>query len=1173
MNKFLIKAIILSLYACAFIFLWPYFIISEVLPNVYSSRNNANYLNYASLDQFKHCLEEQNILSYLRLRQKLYAFSFDELRQLQKYASKKPSFKELVNLISGVCAKKYNIYVFKEDFFLGNIPVMEPLPFYKGDDYIIEKIARSTERLYFNNLELPYRNNLLKGIDNNLFVNTNFAFKTDDSAAVPSDAGLVLKHIDTQYMFQGIEHKWQYKLKSSNIYNTSHERLIVKKYCENRIQPLILGDTVIFRNAYRLFAIGLDSGKQLWSISPDISGEEFYQTVAPWYTSPYGYEMAFDNGTIYAELAGRLVAYNISSEGNPVLKWKSDLGEYVLTTKPVSLKNILVLGLINGRGELWACGFSKEDGTLKWSTYVGLSGFSSPLCSVSAVSKDKIFLATNHGILICLNSADGQIVWLRKYESNKYSVFEWFSKQQSSYKNREHEGFIEFDSQFIIVNEEENSLAYKPRESDVLYLLNPATGKLIDEIRNDPSKYAIISMNGSMLIMLDIHNENNIQFLIVNYPEGKILYKRKLCNGKLSGIAYKNKEELSFKVGSRIYTVFFSNGSVKLREMNSGEQGWLLECNDTFLFLAGNDTVKCFRIGGDSQDLCLHKSKTEKQEELLLAFDGILDNITQIDGVNKTNGGKNSERLLKQLKASCVPAQKIIPAIISNLNRLKGSRQESFFEELNGLYGDEIVEYKGVSLRFNGFLQALELLKNTLQYESWRNPAKLTLRSELVAPDNLSVLPINVISGNTPDFFILSHNYMVYCVDESGKILWSKKVAFKQQAHGAKDIEVYLCNGVLIINDKINVIAVHSKTGNYIWSVTNDVGLDKNIFLQDLRGIEYKLAFFDNNILLVHGNKINSIDPYTGFCNKETMVPVDNIEGILVFDKRTALFTSKEIPSKKLFLWTVKKHRKYDIYILNNNLETLNKASFGNKIKNFQYFDLCLFDKKIVILLPFGLYTYNTGTGGIKRFLNFSGYHKAYFRMRKSKEDLILIRPFDSILGFKPGINSLLVKWSHQFGTEPVKSILEEDLKTSFAVDDSNAVVFTKNHNNYSLILIRTKDGLVIWESQLGHITGEFADLYNIHLVDNYIYLIMYSALKFSRGIVQEELKKTGKFACNLYPVLMKINRTTGDLEYVKEFTHIVNFGYARGMITHTKNFVLFTINGNKMFSERRNKI
>lgn len=1170
MSKNVINEINAFLWICIFIFLLPCKVVADVFPEVYPLKDTINSFNQISPNRIKHCFEEGNILDYLYLRRELYGFTFDKLSQLKEYLNKKPAYRALANLVNEIYIEKSNIYTFKEEFLLNNVPSDKYLPFYKDEDRVIEKIAQSAERLYFNNLKLFYKSNSLRNINDNLFVNSRLALKIDNFFKMIRKTGDLPKPKPADYVLQKVVGEWGYKLKADNNYNRSHERALVKLYCENIIQPILLKNIVLLRNAYRLFALDLYSGKQIWSVSPDTSDEEFYETAIHLHHIPYGYGMLFDKGIVYAELAGMLVAYDINIQIKPVLKWKNDLGEYTLATVPVIMKDILVASLINARGELWVSGFSESNGALKWSTYIGLSSFAAPVCVVPAEKTDnKLFLATNHGILICINASDGQLVWVRKYEPNEYSVFKWFFEKQFLRKNLEHEGFIEFDSQFIVLDEAANTLAYKPRESEVLYLLNPKTGELLDEIRNDLKRYTIISMLGSGLIMLDKQDKDSIQFLVIRYPDGQVLYRKKLGSGKLLGIAYKNKKELAFKVGNTVYAVDYNDAGVKLSEIDSKERGWLIGYKKDFIFLGEKNNVRCLDIVKKRQYFYnQHNQFLENQQKLLLEINAILDGNIGTDVSNKGHMDKRIDFLFDSLKVAHIQAQQIVPAIIRNLGKLKSNSQRAFFSKLGNLYGNEIIEYKEVSLKFDGFLRGLGLLESIFKKENVQLPGATALKNKIFASDNVSLLPIKVISGTEPDFFILSHNDMVYCVDESGGILWSRKVAYREQAHDAKRIDVYLYNGIIIINDKINVVAVNNRTGGYLWSVTDKGVYDKNIFVKEGDKIEYKLEFLGNKIFLVHENKISIIDSLTGFCSRESILAVDNIDKIFIFDEKIILITRKIVVFKKLFSNTVKKENRYAICMLNNNLATLNYVNLGKRIGSYKYFDLCLFKKNIVMLSPFQVSVYDSAIGKISKFYNFNNSPEAY--LIKNSDNLILIKPFKSLVGFKLKGVSLTAKWSFDFESENVKSTLNENLKTSFTIDGTNVMAFIKKGSDYSLISINTDSGTKAWECSLSSIGGKFGDIYNIHCVDNFIYILMSSAFKHSDSALQNQYRGEEVLAFNVYPVLIKINKITGELEYIKEFPHIVSFGYKRGAIVHTKNYVLVTVNGGCIFTERR---
>ena len=62
--------------------------------------------------------------------------------------------------------------------------------------------------------------------------------------------------------------------------------------------------------------------------------------------------MAIDNGILYAEISGVLIAIDVSSD-LPEDVWELPLGQYTLASKPYVVSDGLFTSLINRKGELW----------------------------------------------------------------------------------------------------------------------------------------------------------------------------------------------------------------------------------------------------------------------------------------------------------------------------------------------------------------------------------------------------------------------------------------------------------------------------------------------------------------------------------------------------------------------------------------------------------------------------------------------------------------------------------------------------------------------------------------------------------------------------------------------------------------------------------------------------
>ena len=145
-----------SIFICSFIFslsLLQYGTPAEGSDNLLKI-NVSDFIKHTDLNELESNIKKGNILDYLRMRQRLYSFTFDELNELKKHIKKNASMEFLASLIDNISEEKAELYNFKESFLLNNKSLLEGFPFFPDEERIIDGIMIKSERLYFNNLKL-----------------------------------------------------------------------------------------------------------------------------------------------------------------------------------------------------------------------------------------------------------------------------------------------------------------------------------------------------------------------------------------------------------------------------------------------------------------------------------------------------------------------------------------------------------------------------------------------------------------------------------------------------------------------------------------------------------------------------------------------------------------------------------------------------------------------------------------------------------------------------------------------------------------------------------------------------------------------------------------------------------------------------------------------------------
>jgi len=473
----------------------------------------------ANIELLNNYLSDRRILNFFKVREKLLTLSYERLRDLKILASNNSAFAQLDKLLARcISTMERESFSCPEDILVNNAPLALDCPFYEdtGSSLKITDLKHYAETLYFYNLKLMYRENSLVQKTDTLWQSAKDLFSKPliRSLSEPTN----------QFPFDRLAVKaslmFSYNVKEDNKNAWIFGRQLLKDYDGAGLCPVIYEDKVILRNEYSLFCLDILSGKQIWSFSNEDSlGQEFYQTFWNPHQNSYGYELLLEGGMVFSELDAKLIAVKLRDNSVPELIWRRSLGEYTVCTKPVKRENALVAGLINSRGELWICGFNARDGNLQWNTYIGISAFLSPACTISAIENDRVYIGTNHGLLVCLNPADGEIVWLKKYAPKKYAYLDYLLQNRDALPV---EYFVSYDTQFIELGGD-GFLYYKPRESDYIYILDPASGSLKEEILIDSQEYYCLrALSGKMLLLEKNNNAvKDLKLKIVELESGK----------------------------------------------------------------------------------------------------------------------------------------------------------------------------------------------------------------------------------------------------------------------------------------------------------------------------------------------------------------------------------------------------------------------------------------------------------------------------------------------------------------------------------------------------------------------------------------------------------------------------------------------------------------------------
>jgi len=1153
-------------------------------------------INLSNLSKKENCdllnrnLSEENLLNYFKAREKILSMPYEEITQIRELTKNTDSMQALNKLLDSIISKKENegVYLLQEDIFVNNIPQLLDSPFCFTDkkEHNISELTPYAEHIYFDNLKLTYKvSNLLEKTEG-FFINPEEYNDSNKRKLLPQ----AIKRIDT-FRLESLANKatglWSYVLEDDNLNNFLFDsRQWFKRYEENAIRPIIYKGTVILRNEYRLFCLELSTGRQIWSFgSLDTNGYEHYQTYRHPHHNAYGYELFLGQNTIYTELSGKLVAVTIEDIFKPKFVWEHDLGEYTVCTSPISSNGILMVGLINAKGEFWIVGFDSKEGVLKWNIYIGTTSFLSPVCEMSISADYRVFIATNHGVLICLNSINGKIIWIRKYSPKNYSLFDYLHK---SYYNETSSGsgFISYDTQFLELDDN-NFLYYKPRESDYLYTINTKNGEVKDKILIDSDNYYILRGGNGKGILLNKTGSKDTKLKIIDLQSGAQLDHILIKNGKFKGVNYINNEEMLIKLDNTLHYLKIQKNKINHKQINSFLDGWLLNSSGRFIFIAKNRTLSCEdtskQIGrfyeSPYKEYLEQRKSIKKNFIKAIQLDPTSKELTQL--INK---------LLVDIKASNLPLNDFSPLILNNLEQLKQPNWNYFFSELKKYYVNEVITYKDVEIKFVNFLSEVGLIDpihkvNSANYNKDRS--FIGKNNFKARGEKIFLLPVNVVKGSKAvDFFLLLNNDQLLCVNEEGSIRWNSKTFYNViiNAEGTNyatdknkgrlytgDIEAFLYDDILIINDRVNIIGIDVSNGTYIWSMTNKgesfleqkqlplKEQDRNLLFRNygvkrsfLKNVMFYTKFIGNQLLIVHGNKIYSINPVTGFCNRYSELNIEGIIDIAISGERIYLLS--------YFL--------DNLLVLDKDFKEVGKYSL-NFIENKEgYPQLIIVNDYIVIHVNSCLYFVDIKNGLLKS--KFSLGHNDRNYIESYKNNLLSIVPFQKVNSYRIEDGSLIVDWELNISSDGPKifPLFGQASRYYFIIDGQILLPFS-NKGNYYFLSVELDTGKKRWKRYIRGVEGLFHNLSDYQNLNGIINFIISTVHTGEEPKSNAELKPD-KTVTYIKSYLLGLDLNNGKILKNKKLSNI-NFrnAFENTILIKTKNYFAYVIYGNFLQVEK----
>lgn len=853
------------------------------------------------------------------------------------------------------------------------------------------------------------------------------------------------------------------------------------------------------------------------------------------------------------------------------------MGEYTAAARPILTGEILVVTLINSRGELWACGFNSQKGSLEWSTYIGTSSFLSPVCKINSFINGKVIIGTNHGVLACLDHLTGEIIWLRKYAPKHYGLCDYWFK--GYYKDKLfNTGSIEYDTQFLNPAGS-RAIYYKARESDLFYILDPGTGRLKEEVLIDPGKLFLLGTQNNKAIFLKKKSakRNNMELKVVELNSGKQLFNKSIPAGALQGIIKIDENSTIFKVKDRIHFLMTNADNIVHREVQIKADGWLLSFKDGSAIIKNGPAIS--RIELFKKEYRINKNNYEVAE-YFKRIQRIKDSLRFLleSGKEDSNSAELRRSLLAQVKEPGIPLPEIFPVIAKNLQKGGSPEWKEFFAGLTNLYGKEVVNYKGIDLLFSNLMREKfpDLKEGHVKPDQREKNDHSGRNSFLVRADTVFPIPIKVIKGlSPPGFFLLLNNDQLICAAEQGDILWEREVfscaGWKMLIRDSKVvpadatiIKAYLYDDTLIINDGVSLLAVKALDGSYLWSMTNYGELVaqearkpftgySHFEKYNLRGTKFEdkvfyAEFIDDSLLAARGNKVYLINPLTGYCKDYCQLQGVTPIGMQSSEGRILIFTTDRLK------------------VLNKELTLIGDLAFDTLGGDKEKVPDLTFAKEInIIKINSRLYKLDLKNISLKD-ISTGDREKTY--LDSFEEKILILSPFVRLTAYRLELGQLKTDWV--YNVEPANGPLFWKSKGRaseyYFITGGRLLMPIRKSGDYFIVCIDLRTGKKLWEQCLKGIDGLFYNLSDFVNNKGKVGFII-STVDCKHNEKRIELLDEESMAGNVYinSSLFWLDVADGRIAKNEKLPAICFMGYKNANITESESLFLYGINGNKV--------
>lgn len=1139
-------------------------------------------------------LSHGNLLDYFSIREKLLSLTYDDLNDVFLALENRKILGNLKHLVIAVMAKQKNeVFSLQEDIFVNNVPFPEKSPFYPdaGSELKISELKPYAEHAYFYNLALNHCANKLTKKDDFFWVGSkkNEGEERGSLDLENKDADADTLEIKTRRNGT-IDALWTYRCREELLanYPQADMRQWVKTYEEPLLFPTVYGDRVILRNEYRIFCLDRSSGEEIWSFAnEDKSGRENYKTVRHPHQNSYGGEFLLANEVLYTELNGRLIAIDLKRADDPKLLWECGLGEYTVASKPVLVEDILIVGLINAKGEFWFCGFQDSQGEIEWTTYIGTSSFLSPVSAISAVFGNQAVIATNHGILACLYAQDGTIVWIRKYTPKKHSYYKYWNDLRTK-------DIISYDTGFLQACNR-GFLYYKPRESDFLYVLDPKDGQLKERVLIDSDRFYLLGILAGDAVLLEKATsiEKNAQLKITELTTGKLVYGLRIEGSVMLGASNIRNDCLIFKTERSLHKVEFAQGHILHESWNVNSQGWLMGfggLNSPEIFLFTGDRKKLqyydFRSGKFPANKRFNEPGGVSGIEKRRKIEELFGKLVRING-QENQAAFLRRQLISEVLSFRMPLEDLVLLIDTSAGQMQNADWIDFFFTLSKGFGNEVIDCHGVRMRFSNFLLEKGLLKGEAkQSEDFWKKSEKEMEECLLTGDSLLVLPIQVVKGSDPlDFFLVLKNEQLLCVNDAGVILWEARVASPEAS-----VKAFLYEDIVIVCDDRNVIALNAKNGTFIWSVTSllnqpeeESDFIRNTIFPEASSNDMRIKFVGDKAVIAKDGDIFLISLRTGYCKRTYPLRGGRVTALesegnkIYLLRRGALFydlsvfnDQLEITQKfnllKINYWAFQEWLPRKIsHLLNLLLSKLSERRFPTGkfqtllkrvgfLKNFPEMsrsdaNLMIGEKRLALGMPGRVYVLDKQDGELKGEIKVGGKRPKMSEIIIWKDKLLIVEPLANLKCYDLNSDRAATHWTFNFSEGEPDGINQAFYFAKYSiVADGKILAPFNRRGQVCFVALDIRNGEKMWEITHEYLKGEFYDMSVPDVSNGNVSFII--AMKSVEDVRE----------CYVTPVLYCQNISDGSFVKIEREPSVTRDGFGKAVIVETRKHLICTV-------------